>query len=483
MKTAIGALCLVMAASFASAEGPRLERAVLLAPGGVGGDEAGRAVAIDGGRILVGAPGANIGGVVDRGSAWVHRSTSTGAVPEAQLLAPDGVAGDEFGFSVAIDGDVAIVGAIGDDVAGKIDQGSASIFRRVGGAWVFEAQLLASDGIANDQFGRSVAIRGDTALVGAWMAGAFDVGAVYVYRRTSAGTWQQSQKLVPGDAASFDSFGTSIAFDGTRAIVGAFGDDLGATSNVGSARVFIVPTQPGPLVPDGTLVGAGAAAFSEQGRGVAIDGDLAVVGSWPFFGDGVGAAYVFRRGAAGWTQEATITAPDGATDDYFAFSVACRRSGDAGGLGDRIVCGAWGDDVAGSINQGSVWSFVRTSGGWSPDAQLVGPNGAGSDYFGFSLALDCEALVVGVRLDDVDGVVNQGSARLWWLDDDHEPDGAFSLCVSIADLTGDGAVDAADLSVLLGAWGKATPATAADLDGSGLVDAADLAMLLAAWEA
>ncbi len=117
--------------------------------------------------------------------------------------------------------------------------------------------------------------------------------------------------------------------------------------------------------------------------------------------------------------------------------------------------------------------------GWRE--QLVAPDGGSSDYFGFSLAFECELLAVGVRLDDVGAAANAGSARVWWIDD-RDGDGSASDCggeVRVpGDLDGDGVVGAADLALLLSQWGGAGEG---DLDGDGNVGAGDLALLLAAW--
>ncbi|MGA1046045.1 MAG: hypothetical protein ACO3ZY_12700, partial [Phycisphaerales bacterium] len=281
--------------------------------------------------------------------------------------------------------------------------------------------------------------------------------------------------------------GTALDLDasGERAIAGAWGDDAGA-SNGGSALGWR-RAKNGAFVFEQELVGSNLAPGDELGRGVAIDGDLAVVGGWSFFGDGRGTARVFRRSGELWSEEAALEAPDGAVDDYFGFSVACRRSAAADGEGDLIACGAWADDVAGVPTQGSVWLFERVGVGkgvlgWEPIAQLVAPDGAASAYFGFSLAFECELLAVGVRLDDVDGAINAGSARVWWIADD-DGDGTPNDCGDSgardpADLDGDGIVGAADLALLLGQWGGSG---SGDLDGDGTVGAGDLATLLAAW--
>lgn len=468
--------------------------ATLVAPDAAGGDEGGRSVAAAGGRVLLGMPGANVDGVVNRGAAWVFRRQADGGwMPEQRLLAPDGDAEDDFGLSVAIDDPatrgeagepVAIVGALHDDVAGKVDAGSASVFRFIAGSWIFEQTLVAAGALPGDEFGRSVAIRGDLAVVGAWDEGLFDRGAAYVFVRVD-GLWQQTQKVTAPGAASGDHLGTSIAIDasGDRFIAGAWGDDAGA-SNGGSASVWRLG-ESGSFVFEQELVGSDLDPGDELGRGVAIDGDLAVVGGWAFWGDGRGTARVFRRAGTLWKEEAALDAPDGSADDYFGFSVSCRRSEARDGMGDLVACGAWADDVLGTTNQGSVWVFERTAveggGEWAPTAQLIAADGAASDYFGFSLAFDCELLVAGARLDDVDGATNAGSARVWWIDDGNG-NGIADNCGDESgipgDLDGDGRVGPADLALLLSGWGGSG---AGDLDGDGIVGPGDLSNLLAAW--
>ena len=471
---------------------PPAPLATLIAPDAAQGDEAGRAIAAAGRRVLVGAPSGNPDGVVNRGSAWVHRLEADGSwAPEVRLLDPAGATNHEFGSSVAMDGlgdgtMVAVVGALRKPVGAVAGAGGASIFRFDGKAWVHEASLAAGDPAANAEFGRSVAVRGDTAVVGAWKAGFGQAGAVYVFRRGANGAWSQAQKLVAPAAGSGDALGTALAMDATgeRIVAGAWGRDAAAT-NSGAAIVW-KRSATGTYAFEAELVGGDAIANDECGRGVAIDGDLLALGSWPFFGNGVGKAYAFRLASGVWQEEAKFVAPDGATDDYFGFSVAVARGDDASGIGDRIACGAWADDIGATTNQGSVWLFERSNAksgapAWQATAQLVADDGEGSDYFGFSLAWLCDMLAIGARFDDTNGTPTTGSARIWWAADRNgsgTPDACAGEGLPAADLDGDGRVNAADLAILLGAWGSDG---AADLDGDGAVGATDLGILLGAW--
>ena len=216
----------------------------VLQPSGAGSDLFGSAVAIDGDTMIVGAPRDDVGANADQGSAHIYRWTGSGWTLEATLTATGGAAGDQFGISVAISGDTALVGAHFDNVGANTDQGSAWIFSRIGTKWIGpDLQLLASNGAANDNFGISVALSGDTALVGAYVD---DVGAnanqgsAYVFTR-SGSTWTQQAQLTATGGAAGDSFGISVALGGgagDTALVGASSDDVGANANQGSAWTF-----------------------------------------------------------------------------------------------------------------------------------------------------------------------------------------------------------------------------------------------------
>ena len=155
------------------------------------------------------------------------------------MTAGDAAAGDQFGYSVSVSGDTAIVGAFGDNDDG-FDSGSAYIFVRSGATWSQQAKLTAGDAAAGDQFGYSVSVSSDTAVVGAIFdddAGSAS-GSAYVFGRSGA-TWSQQAKLSAGDAAAGDQFGYFVSVSGNTAVVGAiFDDDAGSAS--GSAYINCV---------------------------------------------------------------------------------------------------------------------------------------------------------------------------------------------------------------------------------------------------
>jgi hypothetical protein len=348
---------------------------------------------------------------------------------QAQLTATDGAQNDRFGYGVAIAGDTAVVGADGDDVGVNGDQGSAYVFVRSGTTWSLQAQLTAADGDSNDGFGRSVAIAGETIVVGAPrddVGGTFDQGSAYVFVRSGT-TWSQEAKLTAADGATSDGFGWSVAVAGDTAVAGARDDDVGANTDQGSAYVFArsgtVWSQQEKLI---TADGAFASMF---GASVAVEDDTVVVGA---YGDPNGAnamqgsAYVFVHNALGWPQEAQLTADDGASFDYFGFSVALS--------GETVVVGARDDDVGANTDQGSAYVFVRSSGTWTQQTHLIATDGRGSDMSGYAVALAGETAVVSAPSGDLEGGTEQGWACVFgrrdttWSQDDRlaAGDGATS---------------------------------------------------------
>ena len=314
---------------------------------------------------------------------------------QAKLTASDTAADDRFGSSVAVAGDTAVVGAANDDdtVAGT-DAGSAYVFVRSGGAWTQQAKLTASDAAARDLFGRSVAVAGDTVVVGAWvddtLAGT-DAGSAYVFVR-SGGAWTQQAKLTAADAAAGDAFGFSVAVAGDTAVVGAYRDITLAGTGAGSAYVFV--RSGSAWTQQAKLTAADAAAGDQFGFSVAVAGDTAVVGAKgdnTLAGTGAGSAYVLVRSGGAWTQQAKLTAADAAASDRFGWSVAVA--------GDTAVVGAVNDETLAGPFAGSAYVFARSGGAWTQQAKLTAADGAAGDQFGASVAVAGDTAVVGAPAD------------------------------------------------------------------------------------
>ncbi|MFN9978182.1 MAG: hypothetical protein ACK58T_50580, partial [Phycisphaerae bacterium] len=322
-----------------------------------------------------------------------------------QVLQASGAANDNFGQSVAIDGDTMIVGVPRDLVGGNAAQGSVEIHRWTGSGWTLEATLTAVGGAANDNFGVSVAIQGDTAIVGANLDDVStnaDQGSAYVFTRSGT-TWTQQAQLTAAGGAVSDQFGVAVAIAGDSVIVGASLDDVGGTNNQGSAYVF---TRSGTTWTQQTqLTAAGGAASDQFGASVALSGDTAIIGArLDDVGSFVdqGAAYVFVRSGTTWTQQAQLLATGGDIGDNFGSSVAVS--------GDTAIIGARGDDVGANTDQGSAYIFTRSGTTWTQQAQLNASGGAASDQFGIAVAISGQTVIVGANRSDWGTSGNQGSA-------------------------------------------------------------------------
>ena len=380
----------------------------LTATDGAEGDVFGFSVAIAGDTAVVGAFLDNIDANANQGSAYVFVRSGTTWTQQQKLTAADGTASDEFGYSVAIAGDTIIVGTHFDSTSKNVNQGSAYIFVRNGTTWTEQQKLKAADGAAGDEFGYSAAITGDTVIVGALLDNIDtngDQGSAYVFVRNGT-TWTQQQKLTAADGAAIDGFGYSVAIAGETIIVGALDDDIGTNTDQGSAYVFVRSGT--TWTEQQKLTAVDGAASDEFGWSVAIAGDTALVGA---LGDDTGtnidqgSAYIFVRSGTTWTEQQKLTAADGAAGDDFGWSVAIA--------GDTALVGALGDDIGTNIDQGSAYVFVRSGTVWTEQQRLTAADGAANDGLGYSVAIAGETMIVGAPVDSIGGNADQGSAYIF----------------------------------------------------------------------
>ena len=339
-----------------------VQEATLLAPDGAARDALGGSVALtsDGSRALVGASLDDTAGGVDAGSARVFLRTGTAWAQEATLRAPDGEAGDHFGSSVALtsDGSRALVGAQYDTTAGGGAAGSARVFLRTGTAWAPEATLLAADGASDDFLGASVALTSDgtRAVVGAHAddtVRGIDAGSVRVFLRTGF-AWAEEAAVLAPDGAEGDQFGFSVALDsdGSRALVGAPGDDTTGGEDAGSARVLLRVGS--AWAEEATLLASDAAASDGFGNSVALapSGGRALVAVLSDHTAGGNRVRVLLRAGTSWAEEATLIAPDGAAGDIFGNALAISSDG------SRALVAAYQDGTVAGPNAGSVRVFT-----------------------------------------------------------------------------------------------------------------------------
>jgi len=323
---------------------------------------------------------------------------------EADKIVPfDGVNGDLFfGDSVAVDGDVAVIGAAQDDTLGA-DAGAVYVYHHDGSVWSYETKLTASDGAADDLFGISVAVSGDVIIVGAQYhdEGAATAGAAYVYR-LEAGGWVFEDKLTASDPTAGAWFGNSVAIDGDVATVGAWGEsENGALA--GAAYVF--RANAGIWSEEAKLTASDGGVVDFYGWAVAIEGDLAAVGA---IGDDevageAGAVYLYSYDGLVWGDEIKLTAADGAGNDQLGTSLGLAA--------DRLLVGAWGDNST----SGSVYVFYFDDPGWSEETKLMASDGISGDGFSWSLDFDGRLAVIGADDRDDDGN-SSGAAYLFRVD-------------------------------------------------------------------
>jgi hypothetical protein len=267
-------------------EGPKLR-----AYDGAAGDVFGISVSVSGDMVVVGSDGDDDNGT-GSGAVYPYRWNGSSWLPELKLLASDGAADDRFGNSVSVSGDVAVVGAFGDDDNGT-DSGSAYVYRWNGSTWVEEAKLLAIDGAMYEWFGFPVSVSGDVAVVGASLDddNGWHSGSAYVYRWNGS-SWGWEAKLLASDGAEEDSFGFSVSVIDDVVLVGAFGDDDNGDA---SGSVYVYRWFLGSWVEDAKLLASDGTVGDSFGLSVAASGDVAVVGASRDDDNGFdgGSAYIF----------------------------------------------------------------------------------------------------------------------------------------------------------------------------------------------
>ncbi len=304
------------------------------------------------------------------GQDWVQRNRLTQT--DAQL-------GDNFGFELAIDGDTILIGSALDDTL-LLDEGSASVFVRDGAVWREQAMLFSSDPAMENNFGWSVDLDGDRAVVSEWRGdGAeFDSGCVYVFER-SGEEWRQTARLFSADGESDDWFGASVAIDGNLIAVGAPG-----SGDAGEVHVFEFDgTRWGPAQ---VLTPRDTASTMLFGWAVALDGTT-LVASDIQGGSFTGAAFVFERAGDAFEEQATLIGDGLRTADEFGTHVAID--------GDLILVGAIRAFMDSPL-RGRAFAFRRDGDDWVQDAEFETSSGDRSETFG-SVSIEGNLAVIGAQ--------------------------------------------------------------------------------------
>jgi hypothetical protein len=372
---------------------PAIQDFTLTASDGVSHDEFGYSVAIDGNTVVVGAIDHN----VLSGAAYVFVKPAKGwanMTQTAELTASDVQTGDVFGESVSVSGNTIVVGAPGATVNGNGAQGAAYVFVKPASGWANmteTAKLTASDGSSDAGFG-AAAIAGGTVVVGA-PGGTIQnpgPGAAYVFVKPNGG-WSnmtQTAELTASDGTDYNDFGDSVSINGTTVIVGAA--QGGGNQGPGAAYVFVEP-QAGwiNMTETAKLTASDGAVGDAFGFSVSLSGNIAAIGAF-VKSDEKGAAYVFAEPAGGWgnmTETAELTIATGKPSDLFGYSVSVA--------GKAIVAGAPGFHAA----RGTAYVFLEPAGGWKTTSKynfvLSETFKNGKDYLGNSVAVSGSTAVVG----------------------------------------------------------------------------------------
>lgn len=406
---------------------------------------------------------------------------------------------DRLGYSLDISGDYAIIGAYGDDFGGtNPNMGSAYIFEKTGiEDWVFVQKIINSDQDDYDRFGYSVAINGDYAVVGAYGedhdvddANYMDKsGSAYIFERGVDGTWTEMQKIVASDRVADAEYGWSVDIYETTVIIGAHNegyDEDGLDFEYHAGAVYTYTLDAGiwsetqKLVPsdrsDDHVYPSGRPDPDDEdfsdlfGGSIAIWGDYLIAGSHMHdYGAGgvgtgyswnAGTAYVFERTGDTWTEVEKLLPSIRNPYDRFGYAVDIDSS--------IIVVGVYSEDEselegASLMNAGGAFIFERDGGGaWTQIQKLDASDRTAGDHFGRDVAIDDNYLVIGAEQEDLnlgdgspgDSLSNAGAAYIF----EKDIDGVWSEIQKIVntdrnaeDLFGE-AVSISENTIFVGAW-------------------------------
>lgn len=354
----------------------------------------GNALAASGDVLVVGADGDDVGGV-SQGSATVYRQSGAGWTQEAFLSLGATEGHKRFGASVAVDGDVIVVGAYLDDIGDNEDQGSATVYRWNGTTWAHEALLTRSGGSSSELFGYAVAVSGDViAVTDAPFYGlSADLNGTATVFRWNGASWIEEATLSYSGLEEGDNFGESVATNGDFVVVGAWRhgliDGLAAVFRWNGANwVEDAALTPGPEN-DGWF-----------GYSLSMDGNVLAVGSNFGGGDQDGSVTIFREREGVWAEEAILVPGTTSDTEEFGHSVAVS--------GDVVVGGSIKDTVT-ETWQGSATVFRRFGTSWGEEQELTASDALAGERYGNAVAATGGTVFVGSSQHDVGPNDQQGT--------------------------------------------------------------------------
>ncbi|MEM8487462.1 MAG: hypothetical protein AAF564_18060 [Bacteroidota bacterium] len=350
----------------------------IVPPDGAVNDQFGVSVAHSGETLLVGANAHDAAGE-DAGAVYFYQQNGTNWDFVQKVLVSEGAPADGFGIAVAVDGDYAVVGALGDDERAE-NAGAVFVYLRENDSWQFLQKLTADDARANDAFGFSVALTDPYLIVGA--RGADDkgnsAGAAYIFQRAGA-TWVQLPKLTANDGTSGDFFGTAVDIDARFAVVGA---ELAEGEVLGSGAVYVFENRGLLWLQRDRLQAADGAFLDQFGAAVSLGETHILVGARANDAGAVdaGAAYLFEERADAFVEAAKLQGADATANSFFGHSVAMRR-----GESVFALIGAPGNDTAGA-EAGAAYVFEPVDGVWQQAGQLLPVDNQPESEMGIAVA-------------------------------------------------------------------------------------------------
>jgi LPXTG-site transpeptidase (sortase) family protein len=405
-----------------------IQKASLVAADAESLDEFGWAVSISGNTAIVGArnedPDLGQGPLSNAGAAYIFVRSGTTWIQEAKLVPRDAKPGDAFGVSVAIDGNIAVVGATGADLEDADNAGAAYIFVREGITWKQKAKLVASDPFKDDSFGTAVAIDRDTIVVAADSKDIeflIDAGAAYVFvfRGTS---WDQKSKLMPPDPTVGGYFGSSVAVEGSRVVVGA--TEAHPEGVLGPGAAYVYKGRGNTWALEARLASEDSRPGDFFGHSVAISGERIVIGAIfkdPDLGVGrvtnAGAAYIFSRQGDDWEQQARLVPEQASPFTEFGQSVSIT--------GDRVVVSAAEAEQGGYTGAGAAYLFIRSDKEWVQQTKIIADYIYEDDSFGESVGISGDWVIVGASGRDPGGRSRAGEAFMYQLAQVQLPETGF----------------------------------------------------------
>jgi hypothetical protein len=313
------------------------------------------------------------------GSAYIFKQDVASWLQQDKLTPSDPQANDKFGSAVSISTDYAVISSPGDSNS----TGSAYIFKRDGSSWIEQTKLTASDSNENDFFGISVFINGSYAVIGAYGDDSF-TGSAYIFKRDGE-NWNEQDKLTASDGQAGDNFGFVVSIRQDYAIIGTYGDD----NFTGSAYIF--KRNGSSWTEQAKLTASDAQLGDYFGISVDTTADHAIIGAYRK-NSHTGSAYVFKRNGSSWAEQTKLTASDGNERDLFGCSVSLAD--------DSAIVGAYLNDPAGIGNAGSAYIFKRQASSWTEQAKLTISDGEPNDLFGVAISMNSNQAIVAAIGDD-----------------------------------------------------------------------------------